>query len=196
MKTSLRIAVADDEPRMREFYQEMLPLLGHTVVCAAASGTELIERCRQDQPDLVITDIKMPGLDGLEAAQQVTSQGPIPIILVSAYDSAELRGRAGSGQVFGYLIKPIKRPDLQPAISIAMSRFEEFQAVRRQTADLRQALQERKLIERAKGMVMKRAGIDEAAAFARMQQLAGEHNRKLTQIAEMILTAEEALGKP
>jgi response regulator NasT len=193
MKTSLRIAVADDEPRMLDFYREMLALLGHTVVCAAATGLELIECCRQSQPDVIITDIKMPGLDGLEAAQQITSQGPIPIILVSAHDSAELRARAASGQVFGYLIKPIKRPDLQPAISIAMGRFAEFQTVRRETEDLRQALQERKLIERAKGLVMKRTGLDEPAAFTRMQKMAQDRNRKLVQIAEMILTMEEAL---
>jgi response regulator NasT len=193
MKESLRIAIADDEPRMRDFYQEILPLLGHTVVCAAANGAELIEGCRSSHPDLIISDIKMPGLDGLEAAQQIGGQTPAPIILVSAYDDPELRARAASSQVFAYLIKPIKRQDLQPAISIAMSRFAEFQTVRQETEDLRQALQERKLIERAKGMVMKRTGLDESAAFTRMQKMATERSRKLVQVAEMILTMEEAL---
>ncbi len=192
MNQELRIAVADDEPRMREFYQEVLPLLGHKVVCAAANGFELIEGCRIHRPQLIITDIRMPGLDGIEAAQKVTGQVPIPVILVSAHDDPELLARAGSHEIFGYLIKPIKSQDLQPAITIALRRFDEFRTLNKETTDLRQALQDRKLIERAKGVLMKRTGQDEGAAFISMQRMARDKNRKLVQIAEMILTVEEA----
>jgi two-component system, response regulator PdtaR len=196
MTSSLRIAIADDEPRMREFYQEILPLLGHQVVCAAASGTELIQGCQKTHPHLVITDIRMPDMSGIDAAREICKQEPLPIILVSAHDDPELLEQAREYHVLAYLIKPIKKQDLQPAIMIAARRFEEFESLRKEAADLRQALQDRKLIERAKGILMKRTGNDEAAAFRSLQKLARDKNRKMAQIAEMIVTAEEAFAPP
>ncbi len=194
MNRSLRVAVADDEPRMREFYKEMLPLLGHEVVCVAKSGAELVNECQNLRPDLIITDIKMPDLDGIEAAKQLCKQGPVPVILVTAHDDPELLARAGDTHILGYLVKPVKRQDLQPAILIAVRRFEEFQALSKEASDLRQALKDRKLIERAKGILMKRTGLDEAAAFQRLQKMARDNNRKLVQIAEMVVTVEDAYG--
>jgi response regulator NasT len=194
MNQALRIAVADDEPRMRQFYQEILPLLGHTVVCAASSGVELIAGCQQSRPHLVITDIRMPDMNGIDAAREICKQEPVPIILVSAHDDPDLLEKAGIDHVLAYLVKPIKKQDLQPAIVIAARRFEEFQSLRKEAADLRQALEDRKLIERAKGILMKRTGQDEAAAFRSLQKLARDKNRKMAQIAESIVLAEEAFG--
>ncbi|QDV36844.1 ANTAR domain-containing response regulator [Tautonia plasticadhaerens] len=194
MNRSLRIVVADDEPDMRDYYQAILPVLGHTVAAACADGDELIRRCREEQPDLVIADIKMPGTDGIEAASRVEHDRPVPIILVSAFHDAETIGRAEADHVLAYLVKPIKQADLETAIAIALRRFEQFQDLRREAADLRQALEDRKLIERAKGVLMKRSGLDEAAAFRRLQKLASEKNLKLIELTRMILTAEEALG--
>jgi len=189
---NLRIAVADDEIDMREYLQTILPCFGHTVVAVAATGNELIEKCRETRPDLVITDIKMPDLDGIDAARQIYKDSPVPVILVSAYHDQELVERASEDHVLAFLVKPIKQADLEPAITIATRRFEQFQALRQEAADLRQALEDRKLIERAKGLLMKRAGLDELEAFRRLQRLASERNRKLVEIATMILTAEEA----
>jgi two-component system, response regulator PdtaR len=194
MNRSLRVAVADDEPRMREFYKEMLPLLGHEVVCVAKSGSELVAQCQTLRPDLIITDIKMPDVDGIEAAQQLCKQGPVPVILVTAHDDPELLERADDTHILGYLVKPVKRQDLKPAITIAVRRFEEFQALSKETSDLRQALKDRKTIERAKGILMKRTGLDEATAFQRLQKMARDNNRKLVQIAEMVVTVEDAYG--
>lgn len=196
MSLFLRIAVADDEPRMREFYQQVLPLLGHEVVCVAETGKELIVGCRTVHPDLVITDIKMPDMDGIEASLEINRQEPLPVILVSAHDDPQLLDRADASHVLAYLVKPIKRQDLQPAILIAVRRFGEFQSMRQEAHDLRQALQDRKLIERAKGILMKHTGLDEATAFRNLQKLARDKNRKLVQIAEMIITAEEAFQNP
>jgi response regulator NasT len=196
MSRSLRIAVADDEPRMRAYFQKMLPRLGHQVVAAAETGRELVERCRDLNPDLVITDISMPDLDGIDAAVAIYRHQPLPIILVSAHHEPELIRRAETDHILAYLVKPIKQADLEPAIHIAMRRFEQFQALRQETTDLRQALQERKIIERAKGILMKKAGLDEQGAFRRLQKLASERNRKLIEIAQMILTADEALQQP
>jgi two-component system, response regulator PdtaR len=191
MNRVLRIAVADDEADMRDFYQSMLPLLGHKVVAAAANGVELQACCRAFRPDLIITDIRMPDVDGIEAAARICKDEPVPVILVSGYQDSQLLERAQANHIMGYLVKPIEQADLAPAIMVAMSRFEQFQLLRKEAADLRQALNDRKQIERAKGIVMKVAGINEEEAFRRLQKMASEKNRKLAEIADMILTAEE-----
>jgi AmiR/NasT family two-component response regulator len=191
---SLRIGIADDEPDMRDYFQKILPGLGHTVVCAARTGKELVEQCHKLKPDLVITDIKMPDMDGIEAAVALYRENPIPVILVSAYHDPELIARAEADHILAYLVKPIKTADLEPAIGLAMRRFAQFQALRQEATDLRQALADRKVIERAKGILMKRAGLEEQDAFRRLQKLASEKNRKLIDIATMIVTADEALA--
>lgn len=191
---TLRILVADDELDMRDYFQKILPLLGHEVVGAARDGRELIELCNRTSPDLIITDIKMPDMDGIDAAIQIYRTHPVPVILVSAYHDAEFIRRAESDHILAYLVKPIKQADLEPAITIAMRRFEQFQALRKEASDLKQALEDRKVIEKAKGLLMKKANLDESEAFRRLQRLASDKNRKLIEIAQMLLTAEEAFG--
>jgi response regulator NasT len=193
MTASLRIAVADDERDMRDYFQKCLARLGHQVVAVAENGRELVERCRALRPDLVITDIKMPDMDGIEAATQIYRERPVPVILVSAYHDAALVERAEADHILGYLVKPIKQADLEPVIGLAMRRFEQFEALHKEAADLRQTLEDRKVIERAKGVLMKRGGLDEQDAFRRLQKLASEKSRKLVDIAQMILVAEEAV---
>jgi len=193
MTHSLRIAVADDEPDMGDYFQKSLTRLGHQVVAVAADGRELVEKCRAAAPDLVITDIKMPDLDGIDAAAQLYRERPVPVILVSAYHDPSLIERAEVDHILAYLVKPIKQADLAPAIGVAMRRFEQFEELRREAADLRQALEDRKVIERAKGVLMKRANLDEQDAFRRLQKLASEKSRKLVDIAQMVLVAEEAI---
>ncbi len=193
MNESLRILVADDEPDMREYFSKLLPRLGHKVVGAARDGRELVELCRALKPDLVITDIKMPDMDGIDAANRINQDDPVPVILVSAFSEPELLERAEADHILGYLVKPIKQADLPPTINLAMRRFEQFQELRQEAADLRQALEDRKVIERAKGILMKRTRLDENDAFRRLQKLASERNQKLVQIAHMIVTAEEAV---
>ena len=195
---ALKIAVADDEPRMRDYYREVLARLGHEVTCAAATGRELIRGCRDAQTDLVISDIKMPDLDGIEAAVELgQGQGePIPIILVSAYHDDALLERARGGHVFGFLVKPIKQDDLRAAIAIAMQRFDQFRSLRAETGELRRAIEDRKVVERAKGVLMKKAGLDEEEAFRRLRRLARDNNQKLVDVAQMILKAEAAFEPP
>jgi AmiR/NasT family two-component response regulator len=196
MTRSLRIAVADDELDMRDYFQKILPIHGHQVVAVAQTGRELVELCASTHPDLVITDIKMPDMDGIDAAAQIYRKAAIPVILVSAYHDPEFIRRAEADHIMAYLVKPIKQADLEPAIGIAMRRFEQFQAFRKETSDLKQALEDRKVIEKAKGVLMKKAGLDEHDAFRRLQRLASDKNRKLIEIAQIILTAEEALEPP
>jgi response regulator NasT len=196
MSRSLRIAIAEDDPNLLAFYQEALGRLGHVVVATARTGSELIEQCRLNPPELIVTDIQMPDMDGIEAATRIGQDNPIPVILISGYHDADYIRRAQEGHVLAYLIKPVQDADLATAIAIASGRFEEFQALRREAADLRQALADRKIIEQAKGVLMKRAGLDEQGAFRRMRKLAMDQNKKLADIAQMILTAEQAFTTP
>jgi two-component system, response regulator PdtaR len=191
-KRSLRIAVADDERDMRQFFQELLPPLGHEVVAVAENGRDLVQQCGAKDPDLVIADIKMPDMDGIEAAAQVNRQKPVPIILVSAHHDTELLARAGTDAVMAYLVKPVKPADLESAIALAVMRFEHFRELSQEAANLRQALEDRKVVERAKGVVMRRLRVDEPDAFRRLRKMAADQNRKLIEVAQEILTVDES----
>lgn len=186
----LRIVVAEDEAEMRKYLATTLPRVGHDVAGAAENGRELVDLCRTVNPDVVITDIKMPEMDGIEAAMQIFRERPVPVILLTAYHDAEHIHRAELSHILGYLIKPIKEVDLGPAIAIAIARFEQFQELHREATDLRQALEDRKLIERAKGILMKRAVVDEQEAFRRLQKLATSKRQKLIEAAHMILSID------
>ena len=161
------------------------------MVASARTGRELADRCQQAPPDLIITDIKMPDMDGIEAARLVNQTHPIPVILVSAHHDAELLTRAGADHIMGYLVKPVKEADLKTAIAVAMQRFEHFRAAAREASDLRQALEDRKVIERAKGVVMKRLRVDEDEAFRRLRKLSSNQNRKLVEVAHQVVEAED-----
>ncbi|MFO0891864.1 MAG: response regulator [Isosphaeraceae bacterium] len=192
MDSHLRIAVADDDPRIRRFYSEILPRLGHVLTCLVDNGRDLVRQCEASPPDLVITDIRMPGGDGIEAVHELCSCRAVPVILVSAYHEPELLERAKYEHILVYLLKPVKQADLKTAISIAMERFGQFQALRDEAGRLRQELEDRKLIERAKGIIMKKAGLDEPTAFSRLRKLARENNEKMIEVARMVIRAEEA----
>lgn len=194
MSERLRIVVADDEPDMRDYFARILPRVGHEVVALARDGSELVALCREKLPDLVITDIKMPELDGIEAAVLIYQERPVPVILVSAYYDQQLMARIEADHILGYLVKPIKEADLAPVIGLTVRRFEQFEAMRKEASGLRQALEDRKVIERAKGVLMKRASLDEASAFKRLQKTASDKNLKLVEAARAIVTAEEAFG--
>jgi len=193
MSQRLRIAVADDEADMRDFFERMLPLCGHEVVSLAETGKELVEHCQTLHPDLVITDIKMPDMDGIDASTQICRDRPTPVILVSAYHDPQLVHRAEADHVMAYLVKPIGQADLGPAIAVAISRFQELQALRKETGDLKQALADRKVIEQAKGILMKVTGADEKDAYKRLQQLAADKNQKVIDAAQLVLAMEKAL---
>jgi response regulator NasT len=191
MSQRLRIAIAEDERDMREFFHTALPLVGHEVVVSAESGKQLVEQCRALHPDLVVTDIRMPDMDGIEATRILCEEEPLPVILVTAFSDEKTLKRAEGAGVMAYLVKPIKTDDLQAAITLSMRRFEEFQTLRREATDLRRALEDRKLIERAKGTVMKRLAVDEQVAYRRMRKLASDKNWKLADLAQKIVGSDE-----
>jgi response regulator NasT len=171
----------------------MVERLGHQVVHAAHSGTELIRACEQLQPQLVITDIVMPGIDGIEAAEKLWLRFNVPVVLMSAFHNHDLLERARIDPIFGYLVKPIKEADLDAAISTGTAQFERFQKLLEEANNLRQSLADRKIIEKAKGVVMRRTGLDEAQAYRKLQKLAWDSNRKLVDIARVVLAGEEIM---
>lgn len=194
MSDSLKVAIADDDLAARETIGEMLRALGHEVVFMGATGRELVEHCMRQRPDVVLTDIDMPDMDGLDAAMVIYEQSPAPVILLTGFCNSELIERAEENHVLGYLMKPATKSQVEAAIGLAVRRHQEFQSLRKEAADLRQSLADRKLIERAKGLLMKHLGVDEPEAFRRLQRFASDKNKKLIEIAETIVTAAEALN--
>ncbi len=190
---SLRILIADDESIRLLSLRAQLAALGHEVVAEASNGEEAVALAASTQPDLAIIDIRMPVADGIEAAQRITEARPIPIILLTAYSEAQLVERAAQANIAAYLMKPVSEEDLMPAITLALIRFRQFQALHREVADLREALEARKLIERAKGILMRRLNLSEEEAFQRLQRQSQNTNRRLAQVAESIIMADQMM---
>jgi two-component system, response regulator PdtaR len=190
---SLRILIADDESIRLLSLRAQLAALGHRVVAEASTGEEAVALAVSTQPDLAILDIKMPLVDGIEAAERITQTRPIPIILLTAYSESQLVERAAQANISAYLMKPVSEEDLLPALTLALTRFRQFQALRREVVDLREALEARKVIEKAKGILMRRLDLTEEEAFRRLQRQSQEGNRKLAQVAEAIVVADQML---
>jgi len=193
MKNRLRIAVAEDDIDHLALLQRTLKKMGHEIVGTAATGRELVELCRVQQPGLVITDIRMPDMDGLDAATEIYEIEPVPIIVATSHCEPEFIERAQERHILAFLVKPIDEANLTPAIAIVLRRFKEFQALQQENASLVQALEERKVIERAKGLLMKQLRIDEDAAFKRLQKLARDQRKRLAEVAQILVAAADML---
>ncbi len=189
----LRILIADDESIRLLSLRAQLSALGHRVIAEAATGEEAVALADRWRPDLAILDIKMPLMDGIEAAERITQARPIPIILLTAYSETQLVERAAQANISAYLMKPVSEEDLLPTITVAQARFKQFQTLRQEVTDLREAMEARKLIERAKGILMRRLNLTEDEAFRRLQRQSQEGNRKLAQVAEAIIVADQML---
>src|SRR5256885_14973651 len=150
----MRILVAEDETIIRLDLKDLLERAGHEICAEARDGEEAVELARSEEPDLAIMDVKMPRLDGIEAARRILDERPIPIVMLTAYGQGELVARAVEAGVFGYLVKPFREQDLLPAIAAARARHDELQAVRAEAGSLSDALAGRKGVERAEGLLM------------------------------------------
>ena len=192
MAAALRILVAEDETIIRLDLRGLLERAGFDVCAEARDGVEAVELARSSQPDLAIMDVKMPRLDGIDAARSILDERPIPIVMLTAYGQEELVARAVEAGVFGYLVKPFREQDLLPAIQAARARFEELQAVREEAESLADALAARKAIERAKGLLMEREGLSERDAFARLRKASQLSGRPLRVVAEALIATFES----
>ena len=190
MPDPLRILIADDEAVIRLGLRSMLEDQGYRVVGEAADGTRALDLVRRLRPDLVFLDIKMPGINGLQAAQALLAERAVPVIVLTAYADREFVDKAKDAGVLAYLVKPVRESDLRPTVEVALARFREIRALHDDVGSLEDALATRKLIERAKGVLMRRNGLDETAAFAQIQRRARNSRRTMKEIAEEILGEE------
>ena len=183
----MRILIAEDETIIRLDLRDLLEKAGFDVCAEAKDGEEAVALARSTAPDIAIMDVKMPKLDGIDAARAILEERPIPIVMLTAYGQEELVSRAVEAGVFGYLVKPFRESDLLPAIATARARHEELAAVREEAESLADALAARKAIERAKGILMAKEGLSEADAFARLRRASQVSGRPLKVVAEALL---------
>jgi two-component system, response regulator PdtaR len=185
----MRILVAEDETIIRLDLRKLLEESGHEVCAEARDGIEAVDLVREHEPDLAILDVKMPRLDGIEAAKRILEERPIPIVMLTAYGQDELVARAVEAGVFGYLVKPFRETDLLPAIATARARHEELSALRDEADSLAEALAARKAIERAKGILMEKDGLSEQEAFGRLRRASQLSGKPLKVVAEALIAA-------
>lgn len=185
----LRVVIADDEPIILLDLRQMLEELGVAVVGEASDGKQAVEKVRQLKPDLAILDIKMPEMDGIEAARILHQERLAPVLILTAYSDNELIQRAKQVGVYGYLVKPFKQADLMPAIEIALSRYHDALELEQQVSELKEALETRKIIERAKGILMDTYGLREQEAYRRIQVQSMNTRKSMREIAEAIIIA-------
>lgn len=186
-----RIIIADDESLIRMDLREMLTNQGYLVVGEVGDGRSAVNLARELRPDIVIMDIKMPDMDGIEAAQILTQERVAPVLLLSAYSQRDLVQRARKAGVAGYMVKPFRESDLTPAIEVALARFSEFRAMEREVESLEDALETRKLVDRAKGILMDTQGLNETEAFRKVQRMSMNNRKPMRQVAEAIILAHQ-----
>ena len=187
----MRILIGEDETIIRLDLKEILERAGFEVCAEARDGEEAVELARVEEPDLAVLDVKMPRLDGIEAARRILAERPIPIVMLTAYGQDELVARAVEAGVFGYLVKPFRETDLLPAIQAAKARHAELEALRAEAESLADALATRKLVERAKGLLMKQEGLSEQDAFTRLQRASQVSGRPMKVVAEALIATFE-----
>jgi response regulator NasT len=183
----MRILVAEDETIIRLDLKETLERAGFEVCGEARDGEEAVELAREEKPDLAVLDVKMPRVDGIEAARRILAERPIPIVMLTAYGHDELVTRAVEAGVFAYLVKPFRESDLLPAIQTAKARYAELETLREEAESLAEALATRKVVERAKGLLMEQEGLSEQDAFTRLQRVSQTSGRPMKVVAEALI---------
>lgn len=188
---NINLAIIDDDVSERIVLKGFAGESGFNVVAEGANGEEAIEICRSKAPDLIIMDVKMPIKDGIEAAYDINRLCPTPVVLLTARNDEETIRRAAEAGVMAYLMKPVRQEELVPAIELAFLRFLEFKMLRKENSELKSALQARKTLEKAKGLLMERENIPEGEAFSRIRKISMDKRKSMTEIAEVIILAFE-----
>jgi two-component system, response regulator PdtaR len=186
-----RVIIADDESLIRMDLREMLTNLGYLVIGEVGDGQSAVNLAKELRPDIVIMDIKMPDMDGIEAAKILTEERVAPVLLLSAYSQQELVQRAQKAGVAGYLVKPFRESDLAPAIEVALARFSEFRILEREVENLQDALETRKAVDRAKGILMDTQGLSETEAFRKIQKMSMNNRKSMRMVADAIILAHQ-----
>lgn len=186
----MKVLIADDDPIIRLDLKQMLENLGYEVVAEAGDGQQAVQLARETHPDVCILDVKMPVMDGIEAVNIITEETIAPTILLTAYSDRELVDRAKAAGVFAYLVKPFKPSDLPPSIEVARSRFEQNMQLNKEVGNLQDRLEARKLIDRAKGILMDEHHLSESEAYRRIQVQSMNLRKTMREVAEAIILAK------
>jgi len=194
MKSRWRVVVVDDHAPSKAAVATAVDSIGGTIVGAGASAAEALALVERFRPDVLIVAVGLPGGDGVDAAREVMARAPCPIVLLTSRTEATVIERARGAGVMGFLVKPLRPEELRPAIDLAVARFHEFETIRRENEDLKNALESRKLIERAKGLLMERESLTENQAFGRIRRASMDSRRSMVEVAEAILLAAK-VGK-
>jgi two-component system, response regulator PdtaR len=189
----LRVLIAEDDPLVAVTLSDQVAELGHTVVAVASDGQEAIDMAQREHPEIALLDIKMPNVDGIAAAEQIGAQIDIPILMLTAYNDRPLVLRAAEAGALGYLLKPVSSEELSANLALAIARHREKQVLKSEADRLEESLAERKLIDRAKTILMGRVGLSEDEAYSRIRQRAREKRVKMAVVAQTIIAAEEFL---
>ncbi len=189
----LRIVIAEDEPVTCLDIKEMLTEEGFVVVGDCGDGESAVALVQQLKPDLVLLDVKMPGMGGIEAAKIICRERLAPVLMMTAYSSAEFIDQAAQLGVLAYIVKPVTKNALIPACHIAVQRYHEFSVLQDENKELSQALEARKVIEKAKGLLMKKYVLSEEKAFKKIRQISMEKNRTMKEVAEALIMSLEGL---
>jgi response regulator NasT len=189
-----RVLIADDESVIRMDLRESLEDAGYEVIAEAADGATALELARRERPDVAVLDIKMPRMDGIQAAEAITKESICPVLVLTAYDEQQLVARAAQAGVMAYLGKPFQERDLLSALEVAKARFDQMVALSEEVDRLEDALETRKLVDRAKGILMNREGMTEPEAFRAIQKTAMNRRKPMREIAQAIVVAHEATG--
>lgn len=186
-KSGLRVLIADDEALIRMGLRAMLQDRGYKVVGSAVDGASALALTRTENPDVIILDIKMPGMDGLEAARRIMQERPTPIVMLTAYSQRELVDQARESSVFGYLVKPVKEDALDATLELAMTRFKEWKKLEQEVKDLHKSLEAREIVERAKRVLMAQQSLTEQQAFNQIHKTSRARRVTMQQVAQEIL---------
>ena len=186
---SLRIVIADNESIIRMDLKEILEEAGHSVIGEAADGIKAVELVRKHRPDLVIMDIKMPEMDGITAAKIISGEKIAPVLLLTAFSQKEIVEKAKDSGVLAYLVKPVKEVNLFPAMEIAISRSQEFAELEQELENVKNSLETRKILDRAKGILMDAYNLTETEAYRRIQQYSMSKRKSIKEVAESIVGA-------
>jgi AmiR/NasT family two-component response regulator len=189
-----RVLICEDEGLTALYLQKCLSQLGYDVVGEARDGEEAVERAAVLKPDAVLMDVRMPRLDGIEATRRIMAARPTAIVMITAFSEHELVEEALAAGASGYLIKPVSDEQIEPALRVALARFAELRDLRGELTELKEALEARKVVERAKGILMKRFDLPEDQAYQRLQKLSRDRRQSLKQTAEQLIAAADLLG--
>jgi response regulator NasT len=182
-----RVLIAEDEAIIRLDLKETLEEEGYDVVAETGRGDEAVQLVKEHEPDIAILDIKMPGLDGLSAAREIAGERRAAVLILTAFSQRDLIERARDAGALAYLVKPFQKADLLPALEVALGRFKEMKALHDQATSLEQQLENRKVVDRAKGKLMDDHGLSEGNAFSFIQKTAMKQRRTMKEIGEAVL---------